>query len=96
MYVTLDEMKKHLNVDFTDDDDYITSLISVGEASVEKAIQHPITDCVTNNALNPMLIHAVKLIAGNLYANREPVAYAVPQAIPYTLQYLIQPFIKYT
>ena len=36
MYVTLDEAKKHLNVDadFTDDDAYITSLIEVSEDSV--------------------------------------------------------------
>lgn len=96
MYVTLAEAKKHLNVDFSDDDDYIEDLISVGEASVEKSIQCPITDYVTDGTLNPMLGHAVKMIAANLYANREPVAFAVPQAIPYTLQYLITPFIKYT
>ncbi len=36
MYVTLDEAKKHLNIDadFTDDDAYITSLIEVSEDSV--------------------------------------------------------------
>ena len=36
MYVTLDEAKKHLNIDadFNDDDAYITSLIEVSEDSV--------------------------------------------------------------
>lgn len=36
MYITLDEAKKHLNVesDFTEDDSYITSLIEVAEAKV--------------------------------------------------------------
>jgi len=96
-YITLDEMKKHLNIDFTDDDEYVTSLIEVAQCSIEKTIQHPLKDCeISDGVLNPALVHAMKLLAGNLYANREPVAYGVPQAVPYTMQYLIQPFIQYT
>ena len=38
MYVTLEEAKKHLNIDdsFKDDDSYINSLILVAEDAIEK------------------------------------------------------------
>lgn len=95
-YLTLDEAKKHLNVDFSDDDQYITSLVDAAEASVENYIQTSLSDYVQGDKLNPALLHAIKLVVGNLYSNRESIAYAVPQAIPYTLTFLLQPFIKYS
>ena len=40
MYVTLEQAKKHLNIDsdFNEDDDYIMQLINVAEIAVEKHI----------------------------------------------------------
>lgn len=45
-YVTLEEAKKHLNIDadFTDDDDYVTSLISAAEKVVALDICVPLEE----------------------------------------------------
>jgi len=95
-YVSLADLKKHLNVDFSDDDDYITGLESAAESSIVKYIQQPLVNCeVSAGVLDPALCHAIKLIVANFYANREPVAYGVPQVVPYTLTFLLNPYILY-
>ena len=95
-YISLEEIKKHLNIDFSDDDAYLADLVSVAQMSVEKAINAELTSYEDENGeLNPMLKHAIKILAGNFYANREPVSFATPNVIPYTLAYLIRPFKKY-
>lgn len=96
LYVTIEELKQHLNIDHDSDDRYLASLLSTAQMSIEKSIQQPLENCLIDETLNPMLVHAIKILAGGFYANREPVAYAQPRPIPYTLSYLIQPFIKYT
>lgn len=95
-YVTLEEIKKHLNIDFGDDDAYLSDIVIVAQMSVEKAISTDLASYeAEDGSLNPMLKHAVKILAGNFYANREPVSFATPSVIPYTLAYLIRPFKKY-
>lgn len=95
-YITLEEIKKHLNIDFSDDDSYLTDIVTVAQLSVEKAINCDLSNYeVGDGSLNPMLKHAIKILAGNFYANREPVSFATPNVIPYTLAYLIRPFKKY-
>lgn len=95
LYVEAKALRVHLNIDITDEDEYLTELSSVAQASVEKYLQCELTDYEKDGKLNPMLVHAIKIMAATLYDNREAVAYGVPRAVPYTLNYLIQPFIKY-
>lgn len=96
-YITLEEIKKHLNIDFSDDDTYLSDIVLVAQMSVEKAINAELVSYeMEGGALNPMLKHAIKILAGNFYANREPVSFATPNVIPYTLTYLIRPFKQYT
>lgn len=94
-YVTVEELKKHLNIDFSDDDAYLTDILKVAMLSIETTIKTPLEEYVKDGEFNPMLKHAIKILAGNFYANREPVSFATPSAIPYTLSYLIRPFKKY-
>lgn len=97
MYVSVEDLKKHLNIDFSDDDAYLTSLIEVAQSSIEMSVCTPLTDYeVIPGTLNPMLVHAIKILAGTFYANREAIAFAEPRPIPYTLDYLVKPFRKYT
>lgn len=96
MYVTLEHLKKQCYVDSSDDDEYMLSLIEVAEKSVENDIQQPLAGLAVEGNLPAPLVHAILLIAANLYTNREPVAFANPQVVPYTLQYLIRPYIKYS
>ncbi|WP_106831161.1 head-tail connector protein [Parabacteroides pacaensis] len=96
LYVTVEDLKQHLNIDYEGEEGYLVSLIETAEVSVETYIRSPLTEYEKDGKLNPMLVHAIKIFAGNLYANREAVAFVEPRAIPYTLDYLLQPFKKYS
>jgi hypothetical protein len=112
--VTLAEAKKHLNLEsyFTEDDTYITNLISVAfyaiknkcnniywedtSGSTEGSINPPDYDYSISGTTIPIAVkQAILLIVGNFYANREPVSFGNPVIIPYTIEFLLQPYIKY-
>ena len=78
MYITIDEAKKHLNVDdsYKDDDTYIGDLIKVAEDSVAQHLDIALDDLVVDGVLPSAISHSILLMVGNLYANREPVAYS--------------------
>ena len=42
--LTVEDLKKHLNIDHDEDDAYIQELISVAEDAVETYINRPISD----------------------------------------------------
>ena len=97
-YVTTAELAKQCNIDdTTDEESYLSGLLEVSVTTVENKIQQKLDDVKTANGgvLPAPLKQAMLLIAANLYANREPVAFGVPQRIPYTLDYLIEPYILY-
>ena len=91
MYVTLKLAKKHLNIDdsFTEDDNYITSLIKVAEDAVAKNENIALKDMIEGGDLPPSIIHSILLLVGNLYNNREATSYSVASEVPYTYKYLI-------
>ena len=92
MYVTLETAKKHLNIDesFTDDDSYISLLMKAAEDAVSKHIDKPLVELEDSKGeLPPAILHSILLLIGNLYGNREPVAYTSVIKVPYTLEYLL-------
>ena len=95
-YVTLDALKQHLRVEYAADDAYLTALIDVAEAAIGNELGKPLADFADeHNALPTPLVHAIKLLAGDLYNNRESVAFATPHEVPRTLDYLLQPYKVY-
>ena len=98
MYITLEQAKKHLLVDedFRADDMYILDLITVAEDSVSKHLDIALDELEVGGTLPPAIIHAMLLMIGNLYANREPVSYGTVVKIPYSYEYLIGLYRKYT
>lgn len=91
-------MAKQCNIDTVDagETTYLENLLDASVFTIENKIQQPLTDVLDGDRNLPAPIKsAALLIAANLYANREPVAYGTPQRIPYSLDYLIQPYIKY-
>lgn len=94
MYITLEEAKKHLNIndDFTDDDEYILSLINVAENVVQKHIDRELSEF---EELPTPLKQAMLLLIGNYYANRESVAFSSVTALPHAYEYIIALFKNY-
>ena len=91
MYLTLEQVKKHLLVDdgFKADDSYITDLITVAEDSVSRHLDIALEELDEGGNLPPSIIHAMLLMIGNLYTNREPVTVGSVVKIPYTYEYLV-------
>ncbi len=91
--LNLNEIKKHLNIDnnFTDDDDYISGLINVVEIMVVRHLDYnSISDIESRYGAVPTpIIHAMKLLIGNLYMNRESVSVTSMNSIPNSYEYLL-------
>lgn len=113
MYVSLDDVKRHLRVDFDEDDRYIEGLILTAQYSVESNIGYTLENLVTSSSLQPgetgsffhsgsaivpfEIQHAIKLLVGNFYENREPVIIGTIVAqLPYGLDYLLAPYKNWT
>ena len=91
-------VKKHLQIDesFKDDDSYLELLIEVAKQSV---LQHLDIDWCSDGLEQvefPLpIIHAMLLLIGNLYANREPVAFNTVSKVPFTYEYLLGLYKQY-
>lgn len=97
MYVTLEEAKDHIRVDFDDDDIYIESLIEVSEAAIANEINEDFADILEGGELPKPLKQAILLLIGQLYNQREPVLIGSSVVkIPYTLEMLIAPYKNWT
>ena len=97
MIISLEQAKKHLLIDdsFTADDLYILDLITVAEDSVSQHLNVTLDELVVGGSLPPAVIHAMLLLIGNLYANREPVAYGTVTKVALTYEYLLGRYKKY-
>jgi len=91
-------IKKHLNIDsgFTADDSYLSSLADVAQQVVQSHIDHDLSDLEEGGALPAPLLQAMLLFVGNMYANRESVAYANTQEVPFAYDYLLSLFKDYS
>lgn len=98
-YITLTQIKKQLNIedDYTDDDVYLTDLISVATDAIQRTINAKIDDIAANNAgeIPSALLHAILLLASNYYQNREIVANIKVTELPYNFRYLTGLFQNY-
>lgn len=92
-FLTLDSIKKHLNIDeyFHDDDAYLVDLGNVAESSVERHIAYSLDKIAEDHGgeLPMPIIHAMLLMIGSFYQNRESVAFASSSKIPLAYEYLI-------
>ena len=94
-YVTLEELKQHLNVDFDIDDDYITGLIEPVQLAIEAYLNNPLSTYVKNGKIDRRIWHAIRLIVANYYANREDITFASANIIPGHITLLLQPLKRY-
>lgn len=92
--IDLSDIKRHLNVDFDEDDSLIESMIEAVEASVEKSIGAPLSDYVKDGELEPDLKHVIRIMVAKLYEYREGNTYGKVQEVPFTLAHLLAPYIR--
>lgn len=95
-YVTVEELKQHLNVDFDYDDAYIHSLIAPVQLVIEAYLNRPLSEFVENGKIDKRIWHTIRIMVADYYANRESVTFATPNSIPGHIALLIQPLKKYT
>ena len=74
MEITIDELKQHLNIerDYHGEDSYLQSLIDAAKVVVERHICDNI-DGIKSEEQTP-LAHAVKLLVGTWFMNRESLS----------------------
>lgn len=103
-YLTLERIKKHLNIDsdFVDDDSYLNSLGDVAEQIISQHLEVKLETIAEDydGALPAPIIHAALLLIGNLYMSRESVTFGSVSKIPLSYggdvyQYLLDPYINY-
>lgn len=73
MEITIDELKQHLNIerDYHGEDSYLQSLIDAAQVVVQKHI----CDSIDGKSEGQLpLAHAVKLLVGTWYMNRESLS----------------------
>lgn len=98
MVIDLATIKQHLNIDadYTDDDTYIEFLEGVAEEVVQKHIDKSFEDIIEEvGAIPQPLLQSILLIIGNMYANRESIAYTNAIEIPNSLSYILSMYRDY-
>lgn len=96
--LNLSLIKQHLNIDsdFTADDSYLQSLAQVAETVVQSHIDHNLADLEEGGQIPAPLTQAMLLFIGNMYANRESVAYTNANEVPFAYDYLLSLFKDYS
>ena len=98
-YLSLEEVKKHLNLDseFTDDDAYVSALADAAEEATSIYIDVPLTQLEDENRQLPKgLIHAMYLLIGEWYALREAVSAVNVSTVPLAYEHLCDLYRNYT
>lgn len=91
MYLTIDDVKRHLIIDHNDDDLLLADLITVAEDAVRRDLNvyslKELEDC--SGMLPASVLQAQLLLIGTLYANRESVSYGQAHVVPHSYEYLL-------
>ena len=94
--LTIEDLKKHLNIDHNEDDAYIADRISAAEDAVETYINRPIAEFVDSEGkIKPAIRHACRLLVGTWYANRESVVFSAPSELPDGVVALLLPLRRF-
>lgn len=92
--IELSDIKRHLNVDFDEDDLLIESMIKAVEASMEHTIGAPLSELMKDGKLPADLLHVFRIMVAKLYEYREGNTYGKVQDVSFTLSHLLAPYIK--
>lgn len=97
MYLSVNDVKRHLIIDHCDDDLYIADLITVAEDAVKRDLNlyslKDIEDCT--GMLPASVVQAILLLIGSMYSNREAVTFGTPHEVPLAYSYLLSLYRNY-
>lgn len=97
MYLSVNDVKRHLIIDHCDDDLYIADLITVAEDAVKRDLNlyslKDIEDCT--GMLPASVMQAMLLLIGSMYSNREAVTFGTPHEVPLAYSYLLSLYRNY-
>ena len=93
MYVTVEDIKRHINVDFNNDDKLIESYIQAAEQAIEDMINVPLATYVSDGKLAAPLVHAIRLQTAKMYEYREGTVHSKATEVPFTFGFLVTPYI---
>lgn len=89
-YLTLEDIKRQcvINLEYTDEDAYLTALGDAAEDIVEKTVNKPLTEIIEENNGNfpSTLRHAIKMLVEYLYSNRGSDQTEIPKSFYYLCQ----------
>jgi hypothetical protein len=99
MFLEIDRIKKHLNIDeyYKDDDSYLVYLYEVAEKVVEKHTDVKLENIAKDNGgeLPPPILHAMLLFIGDMYKSRESISFGSVQSIPFSYDYILSLYKNY-
>lgn len=99
IYLKLYQIKRHLNIDerFQEDDEYLLELAEVAQAAVERHLDRKLSEIAKDNGgvLPPPIVHAMRLLIGEYYQQRESISYTATQVVPLAYEYLLTPYMNY-
>jgi uncharacterized phage protein (predicted DNA packaging) len=88
--ITLEEQKRHMNVDFDDDDALITANIDAAESYITALIGESLADMAS---VPGALRQATRMLAAHFYENREAASFDGRAAeLPFGFMDLVTPF----
>ena len=94
--LTVEDLKKHLNIDHDEDDAYIEDLIAVAEDAVQTYLNRPLAEFIgADGNVRPAIRHACRLLVGTYYANRESVVFSAPSELPDGVVALLLPLRRF-
>jgi uncharacterized phage protein (predicted DNA packaging) len=94
----LEDIKEHLiiDVDYTVDDSYLKSLLTVSLMAIANHLNYQNDDIWKDwDEIPPPILHAIRMMVGHLYNNRESVSETKMYEVPMAISYLLGPYIKY-
>lgn len=97
MILNLELVKRHLNVDYDDDDDLILSYAQAAEQAVERHINVPLAhlQAKSGGEVPAPVQQAMLLMTGTLYAHRESVTPMSLKEVPLCYKYLLDLYVNY-
>lgn len=97
MYLDLSTIKQHLYIDHNDEDRYLCDLETVAEDAVKTDLNlNSLSELEDETGMLPAsVLHAMLLLIGSLYSNRESVTYGTPHTVPHSYDFLISLYRNY-